>query len=257
MPIYSIIIFYNDEIFNSSIFMVDTMQIYVGTSGWSNPLWNPNGLEWYVKNSGLNAIELTMSFYHLPNRYQIEDWATQGKSLLWTIKVHRSITHFFRFNSLALEKFNEFLELFSDLDPFTEYYLFQLPPTAHPTMKNDIEKFFNNFSNKNKFALEWKNQKWFNQEHIKWAKDLGITIISADEPCVPRDVVTTTNTVYLRLHGRSDWFEHHYTRKELGNIALRVKNSNCDRIIAFLNNQNSQLKNAQTLLYTFKELFKD
>lgn len=230
------------------------MKIYVGTSGWSNPLWNPNGLEWYVKNSGLNAVELTMSFYQLPTKYQIENWVNNGKNLLWSVKVHRSITHFFRFNNLAVEKFSEFLELFSHLDPFIEYYLFQLPPNAHPSIKDDIEKFFNHFANKNKFALEWKNQKWFTNENIQWAKQLGVTIISADAPLVPRDIIYTTKTVYLRLHGRSDWFEHHYTRKELSNISQRVKNSQCERIIAFLNNQNSQLKNAQTLLYTLNQL---
>ncbi|MFP3209319.1 MAG: DUF72 domain-containing protein, partial [Nitrososphaeria archaeon] len=38
------------------------MEPYVGTSGWSYA-WNPDGLEWYVRNSGLNAVELNSSFY--------------------------------------------------------------------------------------------------------------------------------------------------------------------------------------------------
>jgi uncharacterized protein YecE (DUF72 family) len=228
------------------------MQIHVGTSGWSNPIWNPNGLEWYVNNSGLNAVELNMSFYHLPHKYQIEEWAEIGKKLLWTVKVNRSITHFFRFNNTAVEKMVEFLELFSSLDHITHYYLFQLPPNAHPNIKNDIENFFKKFKNHKKFALEWKNQRWFSAENMKWAKDLGITIISADAPLVPRDIICTNETVYLRLHGRSDWFEHHYSRKELSNIVKRVIQTKCKRVIALLNNQTSQLKNAQALMYILK-----
>ncbi|RLF12723.1 MAG: DUF72 domain-containing protein, partial [Thermoprotei archaeon] len=39
------------------------MRVYIGTSGWLYD-WNLDGsLDWYVKNSGLNAVELNASFY--------------------------------------------------------------------------------------------------------------------------------------------------------------------------------------------------
>ncbi len=229
------------------------MEILVGTSGWSNPLWNPNGLQWYQKHSRLSAIELTMSFYQLPTRDQIERWVLEGSGLTWSVKVNRSITHFFRFNHLALEKFHEFRELFGQLDNQISHYLFQLPPNAHPAMRSDIENFVKETGLQARFALEWRNPKWFVKEHVDWASDLGITVVSADSPSIPRDMICTSGTVYLRLHGRSDWFEHHYSRKELAHIAELVQKTGCERVFAVLNNESSQLKNARALFSILKE----
>jgi uncharacterized protein YecE (DUF72 family) len=228
------------------------MDILVGTSGWSNPIWNPNGLQWYQKHSGLNVIELNMSFYQLPTHDQIEVWVSESKGFVWAVKVNRSITHFFRFNKLALEKFNEFKALFKQLDSQVSYYLFQLPSHAHPTIRNDIEAFFKKSNLASRFALEWRNPKWFVKEHIDWALSLGITLVSTDSPSIPRDILCTSDTVYLRLHGRSDWFEHHYSRKELAHIAHLVKNTGCKRVIAILDNGSSQLRNAQKLFAIFQ-----
>jgi uncharacterized protein YecE (DUF72 family) len=69
-------------------------EVYVGTSGWSYS-WNQgNSLEWYLKHSGLNAIELNMSSYRFPYSNMVKSWATKGKDLARVVKVHRSITHF-------------------------------------------------------------------------------------------------------------------------------------------------------------------
>ncbi|USN50425.1 MAG: DUF72 domain-containing protein [Myxococcales bacterium] len=229
------------------------MEILVGTSGWSNPIWNPSGLSWYVDNSKLNAVELNMSFYQLPKKEQILSWAQEGNSLVWTVKMNRSVTHFFRFNEMAFEKFLEFQELFKPLDKQIEYYLFQLPPNAHPAMRDDIEKFFHQSQLGPRFALEWRNPHWYTKEHIQWAQSLGITVVSADSAQVPREIINTSGTVYLRLHGRSDWFLHHYSRKELSRITGAVLASGCRRVIAFLNNESLQLKNAQMLYQIFRE----
>lgn len=229
------------------------MEILVGTSGWSNPIWNPNGLTWYVENSRLNAIELNMSFYQLPKREQIITWAEEGKMLNWTVKMNRSVTHFFRFNDIAFEKFLEFQDLFRPLDDRIAYYLFQLPPNAHPAARDEIEAFFHKSKLGARFALEWRNQRWYSKEHVDWAKSLGITIVSADSSLVPTDIMNTSGTVYLRLHGRSDWFLHHYSRKELSRIAISVIESGCQRVVAFLNNDSLQLKNARALLQVFRE----
>lgn len=194
-----------------------------------------------------------MSFYQLPSPEQIASWASEGQSLTWTVKINRSVTHFFRFNDIAFDRFQEFKELFAPLDNRVAYYLFQLPPNAHPAMRNDIETFYKKSGLGPRFALEWRNVRWFSKDHVDWAKSLGITIVSADSSVVPRDIINTSGTVYLRLHGRSDWFEHHYSRKELSRMAMSVLESGCSRVIAFLNNDSSQLKNARALKQVFRE----
>lgn len=230
------------------------MEIFVGTSGWSNPLWNPDGLEWYQKHSHLNAIELTMPFFHLPTPAQITSFVHEGSSLSWSVKVNRAVTHLFRFNSIAREHYWKFRELFAPLDPHISHYLFQLPPTTHPSQRDDLEDFFHETGLQSRFALEWRNPKWFVKEHIEWAEKLGITLVSADSPTIPRDIINVCDTVYLRLHGRSDWFVHHYSRKELSHIAKTIIDSRCKKLYTFLDNDVSQLRNARAFFNIIKEM---
>ncbi|MEM4913906.1 MAG: DUF72 domain-containing protein, partial [Desulfurococcaceae archaeon] len=69
------------------------MEVYVGTSGWLYD-WNEGAsLDWYVEESGLNAVELNASFYRFPFRNQVKGWSIKGSTLRWSVKVHRSITH--------------------------------------------------------------------------------------------------------------------------------------------------------------------
>lgn len=229
------------------------MEIFVGTSGWSNPIWNPNGLDWYQKHSGLNCVELSMSFFQLPTKMQIDDWAKGGSNLAWSVKVNRSVTHLFRFNQIAKDHFLRFRELFLPLDHLISFYVFQLPPNAHPSMRSELETFLLETGLTSRIALEWRNHKWFNQEHIDWANRLGITLVSADSPAVPRDIMAVNHNVYLRLHGRSDWFLHHYSRKELAHIANEIRATKCKRLFAYLDNEGSQLKNARAFLAILKD----
>src|SRR5512139_3286676 len=97
------------------------MEIFVGTAGWSNPIWNPDGLLWYQKHSRLNAVELNMSFFQLPTKMHIDEWRNDGKDLRWTVKVNRAVTHLFRFNQTAKEHFAQFRDLFAPMDNLIDY----------------------------------------------------------------------------------------------------------------------------------------
>ncbi|WP_009989528.1 DUF72 domain-containing protein, partial [Saccharolobus solfataricus] len=99
------------------------MKVFVGTSGWVYD-WNEDGtLEWFVKNSGLNAIEINMTFYRYPTRRQVERWSS-FKEIRWIVKVNRRITHIKRLKDFQIWK--EFQEIVDPLSP--DFYLFQLPP---------------------------------------------------------------------------------------------------------------------------------
>ena len=57
------------------------MNVFVGTSGWLYG-WNRGGnLDWYLQNSGLNAVELNASFYRFPYKNQVAGWAGKGTEL--------------------------------------------------------------------------------------------------------------------------------------------------------------------------------
>ncbi len=223
------------------------MEIFVGTSGWYYNWNEKKTLDWYIENSNLDAIELNASFYRFPFPNMIKSWVRKGKSLRWVIKVNRLITHQFKFSEKAAGTWKKFYDLFSPMHGFIDYFLFQLPPSLTPRSKSLIESFFKKIRTAKKCALELRHELWFEEDLIEWVKSLGITWVSIDAPEFTRDIIKTTKNVYLRMHGRTDWYHHNYTDKELKDIGKRIIAAEPDKAYVFFNNDHNMLKNAQKM----------
>ncbi len=223
------------------------MKIFVGTSGWYYDWNNTKSLDWYIENSGLNAIELNASFYRFPFPNQIKSWAKKGKSLKWVVKVNRLITHQYKFSEKAPATCEKFHNHLSPIHSLIEYFLFQLPPKFTPEGERKIVNFIKKTKTAKKFALEPRHEGWFQPDKIEWAKSLGITWVSIDAPEFTRDVFKTTDTVYLRVHGRTGWYHHDYTNQELKEMARCIIGAQPDRVYVFFNNNHAMLKNAQKM----------
>ncbi|MDI6851202.1 MAG: DUF72 domain-containing protein [bacterium] len=224
------------------------MQVYVGTSGWRYS-WNlGNSLDWYIKNSNLNAVELNASFYRFPFPSQIKGWAKSANGLRWAVKVTRRVTHLRKFGEESYSTWDAFKSLFEPLDFCIDFYLFQLPPSIKTDFKDKIEKFviFTNLGQR--FALEPRNISWFVDETVDWAKSLGITLVSVDAPNLPRTIFNINGVVYLRMHGRDRWYAHDYTENELREVAEKILETKPEKIYVFFNNNHAMLKNAQEML---------
>ncbi len=222
------------------------MKTYVGTSGWSYP-WNPDGFDWYAKNSKLNAVELNSSFYRYPFPAYVKSWAKKGKELRWAVKVNRLITHIYKFSEKAHTRWKSFKKLFEPLDKQIDFYLFQLPPSTTPKSLEKIEKFIKKIKLKQRFAIEVRNEEWFNKEYLKWAKELGITWVSVDAPKFSRDIYKINKFVYVRMHGRKFWYSHNYTDKELKEVVKKIKEKKPKACYVFFNNDHNMLKNARKM----------
>jgi uncharacterized protein YecE (DUF72 family) len=232
------------------------MKVFVGTSGFVYD-WNEDGtLDWYVENSGLNALELNMSFYRFPFPNQVKAWAKKGKDLRWIVKVNRFVTHVFRLNERAFQTWKKFYTLFEPLDNITDFYLFQLPPSTTPNSAERIEKFFHRTKLGVRFGLEWRNEKWFTSEWIKWAKENGITLVSVDAPELPRDVFCTNSVVYVRMHGRTGWYSHDYSEEELKEVAQKIFQASPERAYVMFNNNHAMLSNGRRMKEILEKLTK-
>ncbi len=223
------------------------MQIFVGTSGWSYS-WNEGGnFEWFVRESNLNAIELNASFYRFPFPSHINSWAKKTKNLRWAIKVNQLVTHVFKFSEKAYLTWEKFKNLFKPLEEFIDFYLFQTPPNFSDKNKDKIEKFIKFTNLKEKFAFEPREDSWFKKENYEWAKNLNITWVSMDAPVFPRDIINLNGIVYLRMHGRTEWYSHYYYDEELIEVAKRIIKTKPEKVYIFFNNNHSMLENAQRM----------
>ncbi|MDT8357770.1 MAG: DUF72 domain-containing protein [Methanomicrobiaceae archaeon] len=104
------------------------VKAFIGTSGWYYD-WNKDkSLDWFIAHSGLDAVELNMSFYRFPSSDQVRSWAEKAETLHWAIKVHRAITHSHKLNEEGFRTWERFSDAFDPLDPQVDFYLFQMPP---------------------------------------------------------------------------------------------------------------------------------
>jgi uncharacterized protein YecE (DUF72 family) len=222
------------------------LRVYVGTSGWLYD-WNEGAsLDWYVEESGLNAVELNASFYRFPFRNQVASWARKGRALRWSIKVHRSITHTRKMSEKALEIWAKFHDLFKVMDDLIDFYLFQLPPNFSCKRENleRIELFNSNTRLGSRLAVEFRHESCFNEDVAKWAEKAGVVVVSIDAP-IARWITNSSGVVYLRMHGRDVWYGYEYSERELEEIAREVVELKPERVYVFFNNNHWMLNNAR------------
>lgn len=208
------------------------MEIFIGTSGWSYN-WNEGkSLSWYIHNSNLNAIELNMSFYRFPYPNMVKSWVNKGKQLAWVIKVHRSITHYKKLNKESYDIFEKFQKLFKPLENCIHYYLIQLPPRF--TDIDVLDRFIDE-CNCDKICVEFRHHSLFTDKIILWGKKKGVLIVSVDAPDMPRKIMSE-KIIYERIHGRSEWYAHNYTREELIDIKNNIISNHPEQLYIFFNN---------------------
>ena len=221
---------------------------YVGTSGWSYK-WNlGNSLEWYVNESGLNAVELNMSFYHFPYTNMVKSWVRKGSNIAWIVKVHRSITHFKKLNEESYSIFKKFKQIFKPLEENIHYYLLQLPPKFINIEK--LEKFIEECGNE-KLSIEFRHPSMFTNDIIQWGRKQGVLLVSIDAPKLPTKLMSK-DIIYERIHGRTDWYSHNYKDEELLEIKERIINSKPKKVYVFFNNNHVMLENAMRMYELLK-----
>ena len=223
------------------------MEVFIGTSGWAYSWNKENSLDWYVNHSGLNAIELNMSFYRFPYPNMVKSWSKKGKKIAWVVKVHRSITHFKKLNKKSYILFERFKDIFKPLENYIHYYLLQFPPSFKNIDALDL--FIDEFGCK-KICVEFRDKSMFYNKVKQWGKKKGVLIVSIDAPNMP-DIIMSEKVVYERIHGRTDWYSHNYSKEELLDIKNKIVNTNPKKIYVFFNNNHAMLENAKVMYKLF------
>jgi len=220
------------------------MEVFVGTSGWYYEWNKKKNLEWFIENSGLNTVELNASFYRFPFPNQIKSWSEKGTGLRWSVKVHRSVTHGHRFNERALEIWKNFRERFKPLDHLIDFYLFQAAPKY-----NDVGKILE-FAEKadlgERLAFEIRNHDLLGDDAACSELMDRVTMVSVDSPDY-RNRIFPGKKVYLRMHGREEWYMYDYPEEELEATAEKIRECGPEKVYVYFNNDHSMLENARMM----------
>jgi uncharacterized protein YecE (DUF72 family) len=227
------------------------MDAFVGTSGWYYEWNKKKNLDWFVQNSGLNSVELNASFYRFPSPKQIEGWRVKGKGLRWSVKVHRSITHWRQFSESSLEVWENFKELFKPMDQLIDFYLFQAPPKFTDLTK--ALKFAKAIKLGERFAFEIRNKELLGNEELFAEPVKKVTLVSVDSPDY-RNKIFPGKTVYMRMHGRKGWYNYDYSQEEIEETLEKIAEFKPERVYIYFNNNHNMLENAQNTLKTWNRL---
>ncbi|WP_457622851.1 DUF72 domain-containing protein [Persephonella sp.] len=236
------------------------MKSYIGCSGffywhWKGRFYPPDlkpskWFEYYVKF--FNTVEINSTFYNFPKEKNLKNWMRKSpESFLFSVKVHRSITHNKRFKDVKddLERFYKIVsEVLTDK---LGVFLFQLPPSfrySEYNLKILIESL--NLSYKN--VVEFRHKSWWNNDVFKVFSKKGITFCSVNAPKLPGEIIKTTDTVYLRFHGRDRWYKYYYTDDELKTYAENIIKIKPRFLYTYFNNDYEG--NAPINAKNFKEL---
>ncbi len=246
-------------------------KIFIGTSGyvyshWENGVFYPVGwpkskkLEYYCQH--FQTVELNNTFYRLPGEKAFEGWYKRTpKNFIFSVKVSRFITHIKKLadcQELWTIFFKRALNLKEKLGPF----LFQLPPGWKKDTKR-LKEFIEMISkissqiSRNwqlKFAFEFRNETWCDKEIYQILKEKNCAWVIVDSPHWPKREVVSADFVYIRMHGSKVLFASKYTKKELKELAQKIKKwqrQNLD-IYCYFNNDayGYAVKDAKELLRT-------
>ena len=224
------------------------MKTFVGTSGWYYD-WNKDkSLDWFVLNSGLNTVELNSSFYRFPFSNVVKGWAKKGGKLDWSIKANRIITHRYKFNEKAVGVWKRFREAFKHLDKLINFYLFQASPSF--TDLDRILDFADKTNLGKRFAFEIRNKSWLENEELCKKLQEKMVLVSVDSPAF-QNKIFPAKIIYLRMHGRTNWYQHNYSKEELKELVDKITKLKPERIYVYFNNNHNMLENARLMLKLF------
>ena len=237
-------------------------KIRIGTSGYSYS-WNkakPDAFEWYI-GQGFNSVEINYSFYRFPQVTSIKLWRAKApKDFTFSIKVHRSVTHYNRLKKpRSIQLWDEFLKNFEPLENKIDFWLFQMPANFKfkPENLERVKSFFNSESimhqiiSRKKAVIEFRDSSWWNEPALEEIEKAGIVFCSVDAPSVPNEIITTSDAIYLRLHGTKTWYNYLCPEERLNEIVSDMLGKQAQKKAIYLNNDHGMLENGLFLMKSF------
>jgi uncharacterized protein YecE (DUF72 family) len=183
------------------------MNLYAGTSGYSYKEWkgyfypekfpNDEMLTFYAGK--LPAVEINNTFYRLPKRELLTNWAEQvPANFRFAIKASQKISHMRRLKN-ATEETDYLMDAVGELGKKLGCVFFQLPPN----FKQDLERlgaFLNTLPKNIPVAFEFRHATWFEDPVFELLKRHNVALCLADaDDDLEVPLVSTADWGHLRL----------------------------------------------------------
>ena len=220
------------------------MYKFVGCSGFFYWGWKgkfyPEDLkpsEWFSYYSSIfNTVEINSTFYNFPKKNNLKRWyKTSPENFVFSVKVNKVITHIKRFKNAA-EEIEKFYSVVSQsLQEKLGAILFQLPP-GFKYSKENLERIINSVDKSFTNVIEFRHKSWWNKDVYEIFKKNNLIFCSISAPEFPEDLIKTGDTIYIRFHGKENWYKYDYSDEELKSWAKKIKNSGAKTVFAYFNN---------------------
>ena len=192
--------------------------LYIGTSGWHYPHWReilyPAGMgtdQWLAHYAGRFAsVEVNSTFYRFPDPGAVATWADRTPATFrFSVKAPRGITHFKKLKNCS----QPLAEFFAHLAPLGERLgpvLFQLPPRwrCNPAR---LAAFLEDLPVEFRYAFEFRDPSWETEQIWDLLERFGVAFCICDLGGRSSPRVTTTEYVYIRLHGPGQPYADNYS----------------------------------------------
>jgi uncharacterized protein YecE (DUF72 family) len=234
-------------------------KLHIGTSGWSYQHWkglfypeNVKEADWLTYySSHFDSVEINSTFYRLPSEKTAQNWKhSVPKNFTFSVKASQYITHQKKLKDpvQSSRKFFESLKLLTDnLGPL----LFQLPPRWHKNVER-LRNLIQILPVENRYAFEFRDLSWFTEDIIELLTDTDTAFCIYDMEGNETPLHTTTDFVYIRLHGPAAKYQGSYSKELLEKWAERFGEwlEEGKEIYCYFNNDYEAYapKNAATLL---------
>lgn len=235
-------------------------KIVVGTSGYSFDDWQgvfyppglPKGKRLDFYKDHFKATEINSTYYRIPHPAVFYNIAKKvGDDFEFMVKTHRSFTHDRKDIKSETGKFNEALKPMVESGKLRGYlaqfpYSFKYSPQSVDYIREGKEYF-----GEIPLFVEFRHRSWNRPDLFESLRANGIGFCCVDEPALsglfPPLVEATTNTGYVRLHGRNaanwwggkgDRYDYLYSKDELTEWKKKIDSlkSRTDKIYLFFNN---------------------
>lgn len=232
------------------------MRAYVGCSGWFYWHWrgifypDTKGTDGWFKHytAHFNTVELNAPFYKWPKPATVKSWVRNAPdNFRYSVKVNREITHERRLVRTR-KRVAEFCGIEKVLGENLGCFLFQFPPSYKYTPSR-LRSIDSQLDPTFRCVIEFRHRSWWRESVYRALQKRGFIFCTISAPRLPDELIKTSETIYLRLHGSSRWYRHDYTDSELKEWANKIVRSGADEAWIYFDNdrQGFAIKNAQQL----------